>query len=265
MEAAHWVTKARERFATTGSYERVDRSALLLDEEAVIAAWDADLDRLLAEAVEARSGEQTVELPGTLSATAVLRLSAEPEAFTAELARPMPRPPSRAARFGTRFHAWVESHFGSWLPTEPLGQQSLVDPDDLPDRADAGTEDEAELRDMCGRFLAGRFGQTVPYAIEAPFTLLLGGRLVRGRIDAVYRLSDETAGGYRFQVVDWKTNRAENADPWQLAIYRLAWAEMHSLPLESVDAIFYYVRSDRVVRPERLPGRSELEQLISGP
>jgi hypothetical protein len=34
--------------------------------------------------------------------------------------------------------------------------------------------------------------------------------------------------------------------------------------VESVDAIFYYVRSDRVVRPERLPVRSELEQLISG-
>jgi DNA helicase-2/ATP-dependent DNA helicase PcrA len=263
-EAAQWVTEARERFATTRSYERVDRPAMLLDEEAIIADWDADLDRLLTEAVEARSGEQTVELPGILSATAVVRLSVEPEAFTAELARPMPRPPSRAARFGTRFHAWVEAHFGSRSPNRPLGQQSLVDPEDLPDRADAGTEDEAELGEMCGRFLAGRFGETLPYAIEAPFTLLLPGRLVRGRIDAVYRLGDDGRDGYRFQVVDWKTNRAENADPWQLAIYRLAWAEMHSLPLESVDAIFYFVRSDRVVRPERLPGRSELEQLLSG-
>ena len=264
MEAAQWVTEAHERFVTTGSYERVDRPALLLDEEAIIAGWDADIDRLLTEAVEARSGEQTVELPGTLSATAVLRLSVEPDAFTAELARPMPRPPSRAARFGTRFHGWVESHFGSRLSNGPLGQQSLVDPDDLPDRADAGTEDETELREMCERFLAGRFGQTVPYAIEAPFTLLLAGRLVRGRIDAVYRVSEKASDGCRFQVVDWKTSRAENADPWQLAIYRLAWAEMQSLPLEAVDAIFYYVRTDRVVRPERLPGRSELEQLLSG-
>ena len=264
MEAAQWVIDAHERLAATGSYERVDRPALLLDEEAIVAGWDADLDRLVTEAVEARSGEQTVELPGTLSATAMLRLSVEPDAFAAELARPMPRPPSRAARFGTRFHAWVESHFGSRLSSGPLGQQSLVDPDDLPDRADAGTGDETELREMCARFLAGRFGQTVPYAIESPFTVLLSGRLVRGRIDAVYRLGDEAPDGYSFQVVDWKTNRAENADPWQLAIYRLAWAEMHNLPVESVDAIFYYVRSDRVVRPERLPVRSELEQLISG-
>jgi DNA helicase-2/ATP-dependent DNA helicase PcrA len=264
IEAAQRVSEARERYATTGSYERVDRHPLLLDEEAVIAGWDADLERLLAEAMDARSGEQTVELPGTLSASAVLRLNAEPEAFTAQLARPMPRPPSRAARFGTRFHTWVEAHFGSRLPSGSLGQQSLVDPDDLPDRADAGTDDEVELREMCERFLAGRFGQMAPYAIEAPFTLLVPGRLVRGRIDAVYRLDDEAPEAYRFQVVDWKTSRAEDADPWQLAIYRLAWAEMHGLPLESVDAIFYYVRSDRVVRPDRLSGRSELEQLLNG-
>ena len=30
----------------------------------------------------------------------------------AGLARPMPRKPNRAARFGTRFHAWVETLFG---------------------------------------------------------------------------------------------------------------------------------------------------------
>ncbi len=192
IEAAEWVSEARERFAASGSYEVFGRpSVLLLDEEAIIAGWDADLDRLLTEAIESRAGEQTVELPGTLSASAVLRLNAEPAVFTAELARPMPRPPSRAARFGNRFHCLGGVPFRFAVPNGSLGQQSLVDPDDLPDRADAGTEDEAELREMCERFLAGRFGQTVPYAIEAPFTLLLPGRLIRGRIDAVYRLGDE--------------------------------------------------------------------------
>ena len=48
----------------------------------------------------------------------------------------MPRPPSPAARFGTRFHAWVEARFG---------QQHLIDPDDLPGRADAGIDDDADL------------------------------------------------------------------------------------------------------------------------
>src|SRR5918995_812224 len=190
MEAAQRVSEARERYATTGSYERVDRPPLLLDEEAIIAGWDADLERLLAEAMDARSGEQTVELPGTLSASAVLRLNAEPEAFTAQLARPMPRPPSRAARFGTRFHSWVEAHFGLQLPSGSLGQQSLIDPDDLPDRADAGAADETEFRELCRRFGTGQFGEPVPYAVESPFTLLLAGRLIRGRIDAIYKIKN---------------------------------------------------------------------------
>jgi DNA helicase-2/ATP-dependent DNA helicase PcrA len=232
---------------------------VLLDEEAIIAGWDADLDRLLQEITEARSGDQVVELPGTLSASALLRLNADPEAFTAELARPMPRPPSPAARLGTRFHSFVEVHFGARLPIGSLGQQSLIDPDDLPDRADAGAHDEEELREMCERFVAGHFGQTVPYAVEAPFSLLVAGRLIGGRIDAVYRTPVAES---RFQVVDWKTSRTVTADPWQLAIYRLAWAEMHSIPVDSVDAVFYYVRADRIVRPDRLPGRAELEQLL---
>ena len=70
---------------------------------------------------------------------------------------------------------------------------------------------------------------TVPYAIEAPFSIWIGGRLIRGRIDAVYQRSSESRDA-EFQVVDWKTGRAENADPLQLAIYRLAWAEAYGLP-----------------------------------
>jgi hypothetical protein len=35
-------------------------------------------------------------------------------------------------------------------------------------------------------------------------------------------------------------------------------------PLEQVDAVFYFVRADRTVRPERLAGRAELETLLGG-
>jgi DNA helicase-2/ATP-dependent DNA helicase PcrA len=173
----------------------------------------------------------------------------------------MPQPPSRAARFGTRFHLWVERYFGPGLATGGLGQQLLVDPDDLPDRADAGAYGEEELRGLCDAFAAGQFGRTVPYALEAPFSVMLGGRLVRGRIDAVYA---EVGDGFRFRVVDWKTSRAETADPLQLAIYRLAWAEANSVPPSEVDAVFYYVRTDRVVRTAELPDRVGLERLLTG-
>jgi DNA helicase II / ATP-dependent DNA helicase PcrA len=263
QEAAAAVERARRRFVETGSHEDPDATPLLLDGEDVVAGWDGDLDRLLAEAVEARSDIREVELPGSLTTTAVMRLREDPEAYAAELARPMPRSPSRAARFGTRFHLWVERYFGASLPTGGLGQQQLIDPDDLPDRADSGTDDELELRELCDAFAAGRFGDRTPYAIEAPFSVLVGGRLVRGRIDAVYDDGPEAAGP-RFQVVDWKTSRRETADPLQLALYRLAWAEANQLPLDQVDAVFYYVRIDRLVRPDDLLGRDDLERLLTG-
>ena len=194
----------------------------------------------------------------------MLRLREDPEGYAAELARPMPRQPSRAARFGTRFHLWVERYFDGRLPSGALGQQQLIDPDELSDRADFGSHDELELRELCEAFAAGRFGSSVPYAIEAPFTFAVAGRLIRGRIDAVYELPRTPDPGPRFLVVDWKTSAGESADPWQLAIYRLAWAEAQQIPAEQVDAAFYYVRSDRLVRPERLPDRDELEPLLNG-
>ena len=124
-DAALDVQRARQRFADLGSYDDPER-AMLLDDHEVAAGWDADIDRLLAEAIESRSGDQLVELPAQLSTTAVLRLNADPDGFAAELARPMPRQPSRSARFGTRFHHWVEHYFSGRLPSGGLGQQQLL-------------------------------------------------------------------------------------------------------------------------------------------
>jgi DNA helicase-2/ATP-dependent DNA helicase PcrA len=160
----------------------------------------------------------------------------------------MPRPPSRSARFGTLFHAWVEARFG---------QQPLLDPDDLPGRADLGIDDEADLDALIGRFEAGPFADRVPHAVEASFAVVLAGQVVRGRIDAVYADGD---GG--FLVVDWKTNQSEDADPLQLAIYRLAWAELTGVPPDKVRAVFHYVRSGTTVEPADLPDRAGLEELL---
>ena len=188
-------------------------------------------------------------LPGSLSATALLRLREDPEAFARELARPMPRPPSRAARFGTLFHAWVEDRFA---------QQPLLDPDDLPGRADLDIADERDLDAVIAAFEAGPFADRVPYAVEAPFALVLDGQVVRGRIDAIYQEDDDS-----FLVVDWKTNRGATADPLQLAIYRVAWAELVGVPLDQVHAAFYYVRSNQTVAPDDLPDRAGLEGLLA--
>ena len=218
-------------------------------EAARVADWDVELDRLLEEARRDRSTEIVVPLPSSLSATSLARLRDDPDEFARDLARPMPRQPSPAARFGTRFHAWVEARFG---------QQQLLDPDELPGRADSGVDDESDLRELVAAFEQGPFADRVPHAVEPPFALVLAGQVVRGRIDAVYAEPD---GGYL--LVDWKTNRAETADPLQLAVYRLAWAELAGVPLDRVRAAFYYVRSGRLVEQPDLPGRDRLEDLVS--
>ena len=217
-------------------------------EAARVAEWDAELDRLVTEARRDRGPDVTVALPSSLSATALGRLRDDPETFARDLVRPMPRPPSSAARFGTRFHAWVEARFG---------QQDLFDYDDLPGRADAGIDDDSDLKELIATFESGPFATRVPHQVEAPFALVLGSQVVRGRIDAVYAEPDGS-----FLVVDWKTNRAPTADPLQLALYRLAWAELNDVPLDRVRAAFYYVRSGEIVEPDGLPGRSALEALL---
>ncbi len=215
---------------------------------AQVADWDAEIDRLLVEARQDRASEVAVPLPSSLSATALGRLRDDPDAFARDLARPMPRQPSPAARFGTRFHAWVEARFG---------QQSLLDPDELSGRGDADVADDAELQELVELFEKGEFADRVPHVVEPAFALVLDGQVVRGRIDAVY---DEPGGGYL--LVDWKTGRGAEADPLQLAVYRLAWAELRGVPVETVRAGFYYVRTGRLVEPDDLLGREELEALL---
>lgn len=247
-EAAVLVEAARERGWQVAA-DDADPD-LLLDERALAEQWDSEIARLLDEARTSRSDEVVVQLPPSLSATTLLRLKADPQRLAAEIARPMPRRPSASARFGTRFHAWVEAH---------VGQQQLLDPDDLPGRADTGITGDAELRELIDAFSVGQFGNRAPYRVEVPFALVLAGQVVRGRIDAVY----ETASG--FVVVDWKTNQEQSADPLQLAVYRVAWSELMGIDVHRVEAAFYYVRSGEVVSfDDDLPDRAVLERLLSG-
>lgn len=227
-----------------------DPAPVFPEDYAALAELDiieAELELLVAEADRASEPVRTVSLPDTMSATAALEMDADPQSFARHLARPMPRQPSPAARFGTRFHAWVEARYG---------QQALLDPTDLPGQADADIESDDELRTLTELFAEGPYGELVPRWIEVPFSIMLGGQQIVGRIDAVY----ETPDG--FDVVDWKTNRSVNADPLQLAIYRLAWAELRGVDPSQVEGVFYYVRLGQVRRYNDLPGRGELERQL---
>jgi DNA helicase-2/ATP-dependent DNA helicase PcrA len=247
-DAATLVENAREQTWQVAAERAAD--LLLLDEQAVVQQWDLELATLLAEARTADVDEVVVQLPAAISATTLLRLGDDPRGLARDIARPMPRKPSPAARFGTRFHAWVETHVG-----EPL----LLDTDDLPGRADLDIADDAELRAVIEAFKTGPYGDRPPVQVEAPFALVLAGYVVRGRIDAVYATEDG------FDVVDWKTGRGQTADPLQLALYRLAWAELMGVAIGRVTGTFYYVRSGEVVTYDDLPGREALERLLAEP
>ena len=256
-DSVHWpasgpVLAARHRLADLVDAHRDDATMPVLPEfhtpdevreMAELEQISAELELLLAEADRAAQPVRSIALPPTMSATTALRLAEDQAGLLAELARPMPRRPSPAARFGTRFHAWVETHFG---------QQALLDPADLPGQGDADIADDRELAELIDAFRNGPYGDRQPFAIEAPFSLVLGGQQIIGRIDAIYQ-TDEG-----FEVVDWKTNRTASADPLQLAIYRLAWAELQGLDPAEVAASFYYVRLGQVKRFDQLPGRDEL-------
>ncbi|WP_327317707.1 ATP-dependent DNA helicase [Streptomyces sp. NBC_01235] len=230
------------------------RTPFAPEEARTVASWDRDLDALTGELLSARRSVTDVPLPTTLTASQVLRLAADPDGLAQELARPMPRPPQPAARRGTRFHAWVEARFEELtLP--------LLEPDELPG-GDAEIADEQDLDVLKEAFERTEYAHRTPYRVEAPFQLALAGRVVRGRIDAVYKEGDGDSATY--DIVDWKTHRARTADPLQLALYRLAWAEQQGVPVESVTAAFLYVRTGDVVRPEGLPDRAALERLLTG-
>ncbi|MFD9938575.1 UvrD-helicase domain-containing protein [Streptomyces massasporeus] len=233
--------------------QRHPRPHLTPEEARTIASWDRDLDALTGELLRARDSVTEVPLPTSLTASQLLLLAADPDGLAQELARPMPRPPQPAARRGTRFHAWVEARFEELtLP--------MLEPEELPG-SEAEISDERDLESLKEAFEQTEYAHRTPYRVEAPFQLALAGRVVRGRIDAVYKVGDGERATY--EIVDWKTSRARTADPLQLAVYRIAWAEQQGIPPESVTAAFLYVRSGEIVRPDGLPDRAALERLLS--
>ena len=240
--AAATVTAARRARAETGEDPQID--GLDLDGTEQVRRWRHAAEALAAaELADRRSRARG--LPDYLSVTAIGQLNRDPSAFAAGLRRPMPRLVSEAQRWGIGFHRWLENRFAR--------QSSLLD--DEPEIELAGAEFEL-LREG---FAASPYATAVPLAVEAPFTLVLAGRLVRGRIDAVFATPDGRA-----QVVDWKTGNVAAADPLQLACYRLAWAELNGLDPAEVEAVFYDLHTAQVVRPQRLAGRAELEALLRG-
>ncbi len=234
-----------------------DLAALYAD---LIAAWARDTDLLLAERARQRGSRGvTVDLPRRLSVSALVTMAADPAELAMQVRRPMPRRPAPPASRGTSFHQWLEHR---------LGQAQLIDADDLPGAADdaAALPGDPELAELKAAFEAGDWADRWPAEVEVAFETLIGDRLVRGRIDAVF--ADAPDGC--LDVVDWKTGRQpgsaaeRRAVAVQLAAYRLAWAELAGVPVGQVRAAFYYVRDNATVCPADLLDAAGLAALIDG-
>ena len=233
----------------------VDLDALPVAEAALAATWAEESALLLDEARRLRSTVRDVELPRRLTASQVVALAEDPAAFAQSLARPMPRPPQPQARRGSRFHAWVEQLYAA---------APLLEPDDLPGSGDDDISD-AELAALQRRFLDSGWAERRPVAVEQAFELLVGGRLVRGRIDAVYPVLGGAGEVIGYQVVDYKTGVVPAdfaAASLQLSVYRLAWADLSGCDPETVSAGFLYVRTGTLKAPDRLLDRDELAALL---
>jgi DNA helicase-2/ATP-dependent DNA helicase PcrA len=140
----------------------------------------------------------------------------------------------------------------------------LLEPDDLPGSGDDDISD-ADLADLQDKFLASGWAERRPVAVEQAFELLVGGRLVRGRIDAVYPVLDAAGVSVGYEVVDYKTGVVPadfDAASLQLSVYRLAWADLAGCDPATVTAGFLYVRTGELRAPERLLSRDELAALL---
>ena len=208
---------------------------------------------VIKEVSEERQGD-VVYLPRHLSVSGLMTFAKAPEEYAARVRRPLPFKPDPIARRGTAFHTWLEERFALAIP--------LIGDDEMPGAADEGALDDSALEKLKEKWLRSEWAARTPHLVEVPFERSIDGTIIRGRMDAVYQSEDGT-----FDVVDWKTGSAKSGDELanaaiQLAVYRLAWAEIAGVPLDQVRAAFHYVGSEETVRPSDLLDHAGLLTII---
>ncbi|SEH75344.1 MULTISPECIES: ATP-dependent DNA helicase [unclassified Leifsonia] len=221
-----------------------------------------DLDLLLAERARREQEAGLVELPARIPASRFKDYVTDPAGVAASLRRPMPERPYRQTRLGTLFHQWVEDRFGTVAGAADVLDANAAELDDP-----ASDLLEAErFEELKATFERSPWSGRSPEEVELELHITLAGQVIVCKLDAVYRAED---GRHDYQIVDWKTGKApRDADDLerkqlQLALYRLAFARYAGVDPERIDAVFYFVADDRVIRPERLYAEEELMSLWS--
>lgn len=213
--------------------------------------WEAEATALIEEQRASQAAVVYVEMPREMTASDVVAFTQDAGEFARRRRRPVPFKPSRYAKRGTAFHAWLEERFGS---------QALLSEDELPGMRDffapdSATADEAtgvhpeaaeeELVRLQEAFLASEWAERTPTYVEQAFEFALAGVVLRGRMDAVFDNGDH------WLVVDWKTGRRPRGQEFvaaqqQLAVYAEGWRRIAE-DGKPVRAAFHYVAGGETV------------------
>ena len=205
--------------------------------------WWRQARLLLQERQIRQENGQEIVLPSHLAATAMAKVGKED--FIMSLRRPLPPPPSKAARLGTAFHEEMSQRLNSEgtllsLAEAGSGRLSPADRKQVNDWLD----NVADLEILQGYN---------PYATEIDQEIRLAGFNVRCRIDAVFKAVEK--GRAQWLIVDWKTG-GQRVRVDQLSLYVHAWAASQNVDISQVRAAYVYVQDGHVdeLRPRQIIG-----------
>ena len=220
---------------------------------------DELITRLLQERELQKSQVNLIDFPVRIPASRFKEFLEDLGGVADSMLRPMPTQPFAQSRRGNMFHAWVEKKFA---PSGALIEEETIELED--------EEDFFTIEELQANFQASRFANLVPESVEQEIQLTIGQNTFICKMDAIYATEDGV------QIVDWKTNKppTEASDLYrrslQLALYRLAYSEFTGMPIEKVQASFFFVGEGEELTPEVILGREEilsewkkvLEQLV---
>ena len=205
--------------------------------------WWRQARLLLQERQIRQENGQEIVLPSHLAATAMAKVGKED--FIMSLRRPLPPPPSKAARLGTAFHEEMSQRLnseGTLLSLAEAGSDRLSPADRK--QVNDWLDNVADLEILQGYS---------PYATEIDQEIRLAGFNVRCRIDAVFKAVEK--GRAQWLIVDWKTG-GQRVRVDQLSLYVHAWAASQNVDISQVRAAYVYVQDGHVdeLRPRQIIG-----------
>ncbi|MFY9304359.1 MAG: ATP-dependent DNA helicase [Rhodoluna sp.] len=197
-----------------------------------------EIDILLREQDDRIRALSEIALPVRIPASRFKDFVADTTAQAANYLRPVPSEPYRATKTGTAFHTWVEDFLISEVDNQT-----------------------GDIEDLAEVFKNSRFRDLPREDVEVEINLTRGLNTFVCKLDAVFKVGD------RFEIVDWKTGAApktkaeQESMALQLALYRFAYSELRSIPIEAIDVSFYFVADDLELIPDTVLSPKELIEL----